>query len=109
MTQLHKAEDHKYYCRACGRPLPPSSRRLFHPDCLMEDKRRRVRQRRQQQHERFVNWLRQQVCRKCGARCDESRSGVVAVASGEASQPPYASHEISVDKSPGHRADRKEK
>lgn len=60
-----------YFCRGCGRSLPAGSRSLFHEECLAEDKRRRVREQRQQQHEQFTRWLRQQACLKCGARCGQ--------------------------------------
>jgi hypothetical protein len=79
---------HCHFCRGCGQPLPPGSRRLFHPDCLKADKRRRVREQRQQQYELFARWLLQQSCPKCGARCGELRSKAVTGTPCEASQPP---------------------
>jgi hypothetical protein len=79
---------HHHFCRGCGLPLITGSRSLFHPECLKEDKRRRVRQQRQQQHELFERWLRQETCPKCGARYGELRPDSVTGTACEASQPP---------------------
>jgi hypothetical protein len=75
-----------YFCRGCGQALPLGSRRVFHKECLEEDKRLRVRQQRRQQHEQFVLWLRQQTCQKCGARCGLLRPERAAEAPCEPSQ-----------------------
>jgi len=73
-------DEHAYFCRGCGLPLPPGSRILFHEECLKQDKRLRVRKQRQRQHEQFARWLRQQTCRKCGARWTEVRAeGVTGI------------------------------
>jgi hypothetical protein len=60
--------DGGYYCRGCGRELPAQFRGLFHEECLKVDKRRRVREQRQREQERFLGWLKKQECRNCGVR-----------------------------------------
>lgn len=56
------------HCRGCGRLLPLGWRGLFHPDCLKVDKRRRVRQKRRLDRERFERWLGRLRCPECGSR-----------------------------------------
>lgn len=57
----------RYFCRACGGPLPDGWHGQFHPQCLKEDKRRRTREKRRVERERFQAWLRHQRCPECGA------------------------------------------
>jgi len=35
-------QERRYYCRGCGRPLPPGVRSHFHRECLRLDKRVRA-------------------------------------------------------------------
>lgn len=55
----------QYHCRGCGVPLPFGFRGLFHPDCLKADKRRRTREKRRVEREKFEAWLRRLQCREC--------------------------------------------
>ncbi len=85
---------HHHFCRGCGQPLITGSRSLFHPECLKEDKRRRVRQQRKQQYELFARWLRKQTCSKCGATCRELKSDGEEERPCEASPLPQAGGEV---------------
>ncbi len=64
----------RHYCRGCGRPLL-SRGRLFHPDCLKADKRRRVREKRREERERTRQWLRKHGCGECQAKF-RSQAGI---------------------------------
>lgn len=64
---------HQYHCRGCGKPLSPSYSGLFHSDCLKADKRRRTREKRQLERERFEAWLSRQRCPECGAKLGQVR------------------------------------
>lgn len=66
--QQESSEIAHYHCRGCGRPLEPSSKALFHPDCLLVDKRRRTREQRQAEREKYQKWVTQQCCHRCGAK-----------------------------------------
>jgi hypothetical protein len=55
-----------YFCCVCGEPLPSNRRSIFHSECLREDKRRRVKEARQRERERFEKWLRRHKCPQCG-------------------------------------------
>src|SRR5436309_2891814 len=57
--------DHVYYCRGCGLPLPIGFHGLFHRDCLQKDKRRRVQEERRLEYAKFQKWLQQRGCPKC--------------------------------------------
>jgi hypothetical protein len=76
----------KHYCRGCGGQLPPSVRAHFHKECLQADKRNRTLNRRAQEKEKFVLWLKKQRCPSCGAGYGSQRSGEPLEASCEASQ-----------------------
>src|ERR1035438_3255197 len=77
----------RYYCRGCGRPLPPGLRSHFHRECLRIDKRERVREQRQREKAQLEALLHKQRCLNCGARYGDQRSNGAAKASCEASQP----------------------
>jgi hypothetical protein len=79
-------DEHAYFCRGCGNVLPADFRGHFHKACLQRDKRRRVREQRQQQHKQFTRWLRKKTCQKCGARFGQPEG--VAEIGCEASQRP---------------------
>ena len=76
-----------HYCRGCGRILAFGFRGHFHRECLRTDKRRRMREQRQREHERFSRWLNKQRCPNCGAKYREKRSDHFTEVSCEASQP----------------------
>lgn len=59
-------DNFQYRCRACGEPLPPGSRALFHPACLKEDKRHRTQEKRRLEKERILGLLCKIRCRHCG-------------------------------------------
>lgn len=61
-----------YYCCVCREPLPRGHRNYFHPPCLRADKRRRIREERHREREKFVRWLRRQKCSQCGADFETS-------------------------------------
>jgi hypothetical protein len=84
-----------YFCRACGEALPLGSRNLFHSQCLREDKRRRTREDRQREHERFGRWLSRQVCPRCGAEL-----GTVARRPRPTAGPPREASQGAVERSP---------
>lgn len=69
-TAIYQA---RYFCRGCGQPLPPGFRGQFHAGCLREDKKRRIREQRRKEQEKFRVWLRKQVCQNCGVRGGEIR------------------------------------
>ena len=77
----------RHYCRGCGKQLPAGFRGQFHRQCLRDDKRRRIREQRQREQERFQRWLDKQRCLKCGAKYSDQRSDGAVEASCEASQP----------------------
>ena len=77
-----------YYCRGCGRVLPQGFRGHFHRDCLREDKRRRVRDRRLRETARFQRRLEQARCPACGAKIGTAEPAPLQECSCEASQGP---------------------
>jgi hypothetical protein len=64
--EADRITDRHHFCRGCGAPLPPGTKRLFHPSCLVEDKRRRTRERRRVEQEKMNAKLRQLSCPRCG-------------------------------------------
>jgi hypothetical protein len=80
------AEQASYFCRGCGRKLPPSFRGHFHRECLRTDKRRRIQSRRVREREEFARWLRHAVCPHCGVTFGNSASGRSKECPCEASQ-----------------------
>jgi hypothetical protein len=56
-----------YFCCVCGRPVASTRKGTFHPECLREDKRRRIAEKRRQDHDKFEQWLNRQRCPRCGA------------------------------------------
>lgn len=91
MRNLAEQESHQersHFCRGCGSKLPINFNGLYHKECLREDKRRRIREQRHREQEKFRRWLGKQQCPRCGGRYDEQRSERDVEASCEASQPP---------------------
>lgn len=65
------------------KPLQPGSKQVFHSACLRDDKRERMREKRQQERLRFDSWLKGKRCPHCGRRIATSerslrRSGTMA-------------------------------
>ena len=86
-SRLGEDQEHHYFCRGCGRPLPPGSRAQFHKECLRADKRHRVREQRRLEERLFKVWLRKQICSKCGAGYVDHHCDGAMESSCEALQP----------------------
>jgi len=56
----------QYFCCVCRKKLPRHHRGYFHKECLREDKRRRTREKREQERNRFRAWVRRRKCFTCG-------------------------------------------
>jgi hypothetical protein len=54
------------YCCACRKKLPPKSKGFFHQECLRVDKCWRMREKREQERQRFQDLLRRHKCPQCG-------------------------------------------
>lgn len=63
---LSSLDNLQYRCRACGEPLPPGSRALFHKTCLKNDKQRRTQEKRRLEKEQSLRLLRKIRCQHCG-------------------------------------------
>jgi predicted SprT family Zn-dependent metalloprotease len=81
---------HQYFCRGCGKPLPPDrSRQQFHPECLKADKARRTREKRERRKQDVGTRVSQFRCPHCGEHYSAAKQhgDVVQEAACEASQP----------------------
>lgn len=83
---LARSQEPRLYCRGCGGSLPLGFRGQFHKECLRADKRRRTREQRRREQERFRAWLQKQLCPECGVRYGEVGSDRPAGVSCETSQ-----------------------
>jgi hypothetical protein len=94
-TSVKSRDLSSHFCRACGDALAPGSRNVFHSQCLRADKRRRTREERQRERERFGKWLSRQVCPRCGAQL-----GTVARRPRPTARPPREASQGAVERSP---------
>jgi|HubBroStandDraft_6_1064221.scaffolds.fasta_scaffold10466_5 hypothetical protein len=62
------------YCCACRGKLPATFKGFYHPDCLREDKRFRMRKKRERERQQFEALLRRHKCSHCGHRLGKPQS-----------------------------------